>query len=466
MKNKFYKFLCLIIVFTVICSFLIIPTFASEDLEVSEDPSTMIIKAGTYRFNDELNALPYDVLKWGFNAVEIRENFLSSYGIDIVPLTFEGVTVSRVSIGNTFGDVFVDGVPTVFYDAIVFYSGNFNSVPLSYVAGIEFTVPKDTEANEITFNWFTENTQKVISTVKTGTYQFNESFGCIEYDVYSLVQSSYIDVYWLLENHGISPSNLYYFIDDIPYLVERISLANTFAYSLVDGVPSKFNQCFAIQYRKDSSPICTTVSLDEFAGQTFYISSDQDVSYDYLSWFSSSVSQVTGVGPGEEGDVVDLSNITAEELYNLLIESYPDLANDLFAYATENWLDEKLLSSYNPDLFSAILKTGSDAARDFFYDEGYDDGFDVGFSEGSSEGYDSGHHDGYSEGYDVGLVQGHNLSVSETFGNNLLIDVFSSPIDGLNSIILHSDGVITISLWNVIQTIIMVCLIFWVLKLF
>ena len=138
-----------------------------------------IIKKGTYRFNDVLSVIPYDVFKKSANSTE-RRQILAEHGLDITPvsLTLEGisVTITRISLANAFGDMYTDGEPTVFYEEIVV---NIDVSGQSVEAGFDaykaasqtVTIPKDSEVSAEFAVWFAENTKRII---KAGTYRFND----------------------------------------------------------------------------------------------------------------------------------------------------------------------------------------------------------------------------------------------------------------------------------------------------
>ena len=146
-------------------------TFEKTGGEEEPPEEIVIIPAGTYRFKDVLTPLPFEILNRGYGSGN-HDWLLSEYGFDVSPLPFllkEGdveatVTISRFSISYLFGDVYVDDKPTVFYDYMVIKAelmgeqatAGFDSFRF---AGLQFTIPEDTEAHSITCTWFTENTE-------------------------------------------------------------------------------------------------------------------------------------------------------------------------------------------------------------------------------------------------------------------------------------------------------------------
>ena len=81
----------------------------------------MLIKAGTYRLNDVLTAIPYDRLQLGRSG-EDRQLMLANYGADIEPFSINGIDVLRISPLNIYGDNYNDDhVPAVFDTLMALY---------------------------------------------------------------------------------------------------------------------------------------------------------------------------------------------------------------------------------------------------------------------------------------------------------------------------------------------------------
>ncbi|MBQ8302021.1 MAG: hypothetical protein IJX97_00540 [Clostridia bacterium] len=194
-----------------------------------------------------------------------------------------------------------------------------------------------------------------------------------------------------------------------------------------------------------------------------------------------------------------LDDVTYDELYDKLTTTDQGYGNSLFKLATQEWLDSTRLRSYNPILFDSIISESEDeVVSDYFTNTPAATIYDLLTTTHQGTGnslfklatelwldsvrlfnYNSdlygivaneGYSDGYSNGYNVGYTDAVNVSDSDLLADSLLTDIFTAPIEALDSIVLSEhvayDGTtVTITLWSVFCTILVSLIVFWIIKL-
>lgn len=158
----------------------IMADFGSTPQEVSDEFYTWFTAnaveqtqvSGKWKFNSKINSIPYDVFEMSYSA-SYHESFITDHGANIVPVQFAdaelgNATITRISPSTFFADMFVDGVPTKFYENFVI-GGNFENSELSnlcvdvkLLADIETNFGADPQYVSVAFyNWLMENATTV-----------------------------------------------------------------------------------------------------------------------------------------------------------------------------------------------------------------------------------------------------------------------------------------------------------------
>ena len=128
----------------------------------------MIIKAGTYRFNDEVDYLTFDV----------GINFTADFTYEGATYKFSFSKISRIS-GSLIIEGLISGispVPEGFTEEDIVGGSlelvKFTNSTTVYAWYIQFiTVTEDTDVDDTSGTWFTSNTTMLI---KAGTYKFHD----------------------------------------------------------------------------------------------------------------------------------------------------------------------------------------------------------------------------------------------------------------------------------------------------
>ena len=153
----------------------------TEDTAVSSEFATWFndnaveLKAisGAWKFNNEITSIPYERFE-SSSTPDDREAFLDKYGIDVphyhVAESGIGATLTRLAPAVVVGDMYVDGVATVFTEelligAILDDTNEYVAIPVvpSGVAGYSFDLGTEPQYVPIdTYNWLLDNAKPAL----------------------------------------------------------------------------------------------------------------------------------------------------------------------------------------------------------------------------------------------------------------------------------------------------------------
>ncbi len=136
--------------------------------------------SGVWKFKDAVFCHPYETYQIGMTYQE-KIGFLKAHGALCEPIDLssisEGLYTNCFAMGNTFGDLLVDGQPTSFYAGVYLgvrtdgtYTG-INVVPVEQICCQHINLGSEPQYVSVDFyNWLTEN-----ATQPTATVQYNGS---------------------------------------------------------------------------------------------------------------------------------------------------------------------------------------------------------------------------------------------------------------------------------------------------
>ena len=423
----------------------------------------MIIKAGTYRWNDEID--------FSSHPRKILINILvkPSPVINQAEMTITADTSSSVR----FGIIYPNSVTAVNRDVTLLYAekefapvryyiyddiygwnaavGQFTELGFTVDSafngfGKEFEVEEDTEVDETTGTWFTSNTTMLI---KAGTYRFNDVLtfseelpGSSIAFTFSLPPITFQGQTVTFNAVSIFPlpgnSSLTY------YNAEHNSLI---AYNQANG----FNAM---------AGLAGDESLNGY-GQIITVTYDQYVPTDFglwanENWKKQGEEEEPDTCPTLEDYLADFNDTyidgilytEGEAFMDYLLDADIDLHTSIYDYVVGDLIIDEL-RLLNPSLYNELYVLGYSAGEIAGEASGYDEGLIVGREEGWQNGY--------------------NAGASSSFGENLIVDLFDAPIQVIDNIVLYENTVagvtFTVSLWNVLTSVIIICILTWILKL-
>ena len=287
--------------------------FSANTVEVAKP----VIKAGTYKFNDVLTVIPYETFSLE-SITDKRYWIVENHGLDIKPVVVgqDGMvaTLTRFSLANTFGDVYIDGEPKEFFDritcsAILDGQELAMSVEVELFYGTTFTVLTEQEVSPEFYDWFIANAVEVVEGKQiSGKWKFsdvltrpsanlNENVN-FEFPFIDLL--SHQDViakgYNIHTGRGIDESEDYYWGSLFYKCILTFSGGDS------------FDQNRVVYYEDDEQMVWSKGDATEEVNYQIidFGSEPQTVSAEFYEWFTSNASQPTAIISYNGSSVVDV----------------------------------------------------------------------------------------------------------------------------------------------------------------